>query len=133
VTRRQDWRRRLHAALAARREAPFCWGAHDCFLFAADCVLAMTGEDFAAPWRGTYASPMQAWAGLRTSGFGRVRDLIAARFTLSLRARQGDLILVARPPLDVLLIAEGAAAAWGQGEAGAARAPMPDGAEAWSV
>lgn len=49
-----DWASRLQAFLQARRRTPFAWGIHDCALFAADGVLAMTGTDLAADHRGAY-------------------------------------------------------------------------------
>ena len=51
-----DWQNRLNAVMKAAIERPFSWGQHDCCLFAADCAEAMTGENFANGWRGTYYS-----------------------------------------------------------------------------
>ena len=39
---------------------PFEWGRHDCVLWPADAVLALTGIDHAAPYRGRYSSPLGA-------------------------------------------------------------------------
>ena len=55
LTRHEDWPERLAALVEARRDTAFAWGAHDCALFAADGVAAVTGVDPAAPYRGTYA------------------------------------------------------------------------------
>lgn len=44
----------LDALIAERRQMPFARGTNDCCMFAADAVLAMTGRDLAADWRGTY-------------------------------------------------------------------------------
>lgn len=54
LTRRADGAERFGALLAARWGMPFAWGRHDCCLWAADAVLALTGHDPAAAWRGRY-------------------------------------------------------------------------------
>lgn len=46
----------LNHFLLSRAFTPFAWGAHDCALFAADGVEAMTGVDIAAEFRGKYSS-----------------------------------------------------------------------------
>jgi len=51
VSRPPDWPERLLAALAAARDRPFRWGEHDCCLFAADLIEAVTGVDPAAAFR----------------------------------------------------------------------------------
>lgn len=56
------WARRLAQLIEERRDTPFAWGAHDCCTWAADAVQALTGEDPAAAWRGTYHT---AWGALR--------------------------------------------------------------------
>jgi len=45
---------RLAAFIDERRHRPFAWGEHDCCLFAADWVLALTGIDPAAALRARY-------------------------------------------------------------------------------
>lgn len=49
-----DWQKRLVTVMKAAEKRPFSWGEHDCCLFAADCVQALCGEDFAAEFRGKY-------------------------------------------------------------------------------
>ena len=72
------WRQQLDALIASRMAAPFAWGAHDCCLFAADAVLAQTGEDPAAEFRGTYASAAEALdAYARDAGYADYADLCA--------------------------------------------------------
>jgi hypothetical protein len=58
--RLRDWPERLAALFAAREAAPFEWGVHDCCLFVADAVLAVTGHDPAADLRGTYTTAAEA-------------------------------------------------------------------------
>lgn len=56
----EDWRARLDALVAERMHAPFTWGANDCCMFAADAALAVSGFDFAKPFRGIYDTEEQA-------------------------------------------------------------------------
>lgn len=48
----EDWPQRLDAEIERARSREFAYGAHDCCLFAADIVLAITGVDPAAHLRG---------------------------------------------------------------------------------
>lgn len=54
--RLRDWQPRLAALIAQRMQHPLVWGRHDCCLFAADAVLAVTGADVAVDLRGTYST-----------------------------------------------------------------------------
>jgi hypothetical protein len=54
MRRLKNWPSRLAALVELARVQPFCWGRHDCCLWAADAVRASTGIDLAAEWRGTY-------------------------------------------------------------------------------
>ena len=69
MMRRPDWRDRLVSYLHSARQRPFEFGQHDCSLFAADCVAAMTGNDMAADWRGRYATMRGGLRVLRKAGF----------------------------------------------------------------
>jgi hypothetical protein len=51
----------LPAFVASRRTTPFAWGTNDCSLFAADAVLAITGEDIADAFRGRYTDEASAF------------------------------------------------------------------------
>lgn len=55
MTRFPDWEQRLDREIRAAASRVFAWGVFDCVLFPADCVLAMTGHDPAAEWRGRYS------------------------------------------------------------------------------
>lgn len=48
--------------LALWRRTPFVWGQADCILSVADHVLAVTGKDPAARWRGSYKTEEGATA-----------------------------------------------------------------------
>jgi hypothetical protein len=46
----------LSAFLEAAASKPYALGSHDCMLLPADWVLAVTGRDPAAAWRGRYGA-----------------------------------------------------------------------------
>ncbi|WP_448674764.1 DUF6950 family protein [Enterobacter hormaechei] len=71
-----DWHNRLIAVIRAAEKRPFLWGEHDCCLFAADCAEAMTGDNFADGWRGTYDSEMGAKKALLRGG-GSLEKVLA--------------------------------------------------------
>jgi hypothetical protein len=67
MTRIEKWDFALRKFLHERKSLPFVWGQNDCALFAADAVLALTGFDPAAQWRG-YQSEEEAKALIRAVG-----------------------------------------------------------------
>ena len=71
-----DWHNRLIAVIRAAEKRPFLWGEHDCCLFAADCAEAMTGDNFADGWRGTYDSVTGAKKALLRGG-GSLEKVLA--------------------------------------------------------
>lgn len=75
LARLPDWQPRLAALVQQRMQQPFTWGVHDCCLFAADALLACTGQDFAAALRGTYSTQAEAEALL--AEFGGLAKLAA--------------------------------------------------------
>lgn len=50
-----NWPKELDKIIIAASRTPFEWGKHDCCLFAADCIKAITGTDPAVDFRGKYA------------------------------------------------------------------------------
>lgn len=110
VSRLPDWRPRLVAFLTAAQRAPFRPGQHDCALFAAGAVAAMTGQDYAAPYRGRYTTIRGGIRVLRADGFA---DHIAlAAHHLPERpvafARAGDLAVVPTEDGPALGVVQGA-------------------------
>lgn len=94
MRRFEDWPKRLDAAIEAARAKPFCWGAHDCALFAADIVKAITGEDLASAWRETYCSALQATRALeRDGGLISVANKALGNPVVPAQARRGDVVL----------------------------------------
>jgi len=95
LVRVRTWQSELDALLTARLNAPFVWGQHDCCLFAADAVLAVTGQDLAQGLRGSYSTQEQAAEVL--ASLGGVAALVTARLgepVLPTLARPGDVGLV---------------------------------------
>ena len=80
MTRLPDWRARLAQFLGEVARRPFRPGHHDCALFAAGAVAAMTGEAPAAAYRGRYVRLGAGRAMLRARGvddhLARVADLL---------------------------------------------------------
>lgn len=62
------WRAALYAEIARHKAEPFCYGERDCALFLANCILAMTGVDPAAAYRGRYTTLDDGIALLRADG-----------------------------------------------------------------
>lgn len=95
LMRVHDWPERLNAAIEAVRDRPFEWGRHDCCLFAADIVLAMTGCDHAADYRGTYKTAHGAKRALIKRGYASIEQALDELFVrVDCRlAQRGDLVV----------------------------------------
>lgn len=100
MKRLKDWPNRLEKWVESVDLKPFKWGEHDCMLAACDAVLAMTGVDMAADFRGEYSDEAGAKVILAEFHGGQVGDL-ASVYALSLElepieplsARRGDILL----------------------------------------
>lgn len=99
LTRLPDWPERLAAFLAAVKDRRFAWANHDCCSFAADAVLAMTGTDAIAPWRGTYTTKLQAARVLGKAGglSALVTSCVGQPLASPLLAQRGDVMLFEMP------------------------------------
>lgn len=90
-----NWPSLLSEFIERSLHAPFEWGKRDCCLFAADAVRAMTGEDYAAEFRGRYRTARGARQVL--AAFGGVAGIMG-RCGLEeinpLMAQRGDVVLV---------------------------------------
>jgi hypothetical protein len=103
MRRKHSWPEDLHAFFEARKGEPFSWGKNDCCLFTADAILAMTGVDVAAEYRGkNYSDEAGAFAELHTvTGGTTVEDAAtyaANKYGMKLLpsvlfAQRGDLVL----------------------------------------
>lgn len=94
--RHQDWEERLSLYLDRVADQPFEWGEHDCALFAADCVKAMTGADPAEAYRGKYDTARGAAEALREHGAGTLLKTLKAIFGEPISphfAQRGDVVM----------------------------------------
>ncbi|MBF2747797.1 hypothetical protein ISN41_06720 [Enterobacter bugandensis] len=90
-----DWHNRLIAVIRAAEKRPFLWGEHDCCLFAADCAKAMTGDNFADGWRGTYDSETGAKKALLRGGGSLEKVLAKCLDEVPVKmAQRGDIAVV---------------------------------------
>lgn len=90
-----DWHNRLIAVIRAAEKRLFLWGEHDCCLFAADCAEAMTGENFADGWRGTYDSETGAKKALLRGGGSLEKVLAKYLDEVPVKmAQRGDIAIV---------------------------------------
>jgi len=76
----KDWEPRLVAWLASVRARPFAPGAHDCGLFTAGALEAMTGVDHGAAWRGRYKTLKGARRLLKKAGYADHVAYVAGLF-----------------------------------------------------
>lgn len=133
--RLQDWPERLAALIEARRDVPFAWGSHDCALFVADAIAAVTGADPATSFRG-YATEEEALALLGAEGLEGVVAQALAAFGCGDcppgLAQRGDaaLALLGNQPTMVVVLGEVLA---GPGPQGLVFLPMGRILRAWSV
>lgn len=109
IARYPDWRARLTAYLAAGAREPFAYGRHDCALFAAGAVAAMTGIDLAAPFRGRYRSLRGGLRVMRAAGYADHVALAAAHLPACdpARALPGDLAVFDTPDGRALGVVQG--------------------------
>lgn len=104
-----DWQHRFGDLVHARAQTPFAWGSHDCCLWAADAVHAITGVDLAADLRGAYASEPDAAALLNAAG--GLYQLAKHRLGRSVRVKMaqiGDIGMAAVDAVPSLVVCAGA-------------------------
>jgi hypothetical protein len=107
IARLENWPTTLADMVLAAIDEPFAWGTHDCCMWTADVVKAMSvdGIDLAAPYRGTYSDAAGAADVIdEATGGGTLEDLmvmIAAQYTLPevapAFAWRGDIALFDQP------------------------------------
>jgi hypothetical protein len=132
--RHEDWPQRLAAAIEAARRRPFAWGQHDCVMFAAGVVLALTGSDPMARWRGTYDDALSALRALeREGGMEALWTRALGPAMPPLTAQRGDVVLFDQPDIgETIGVCTGHMIA-GPGRDGALFVPMRAGVMAWRV
>lgn len=75
-----DWHSRLSDYIDAVRRTPFAYGRHDCALFAAGAVEAMTGVDPSVELRGKYKTLGGGLRQLKRLGFADHGEFAAFLF-----------------------------------------------------
>lgn len=143
LVRRTDWPTLLFDAVEAARGQKFSWGSNDCCLFACDCILAMTGVDPAAWFRGRYTTRRGAIRCLKTFADGGIAATIEriavdcrAPEILPSQAQRGDVLLVSAPECPPELLAMGVcvgAHIAAMGRDGVNFVPLARGLRAWRV
>ncbi|QPG06566.1 hypothetical protein IT774_05175 [Salinimonas marina] len=77
--RKINWATALTRLILDNMDRPFEWGKFDCCLFAADAVQLITGQDYAAPFRGTYTTQLGAARSLKRYGAGTIQATLNAQ------------------------------------------------------
>jgi len=80
IERKYTWRSDLSVYVHSVAKAPFEWGGHDCALFSAGAVEAMTGAYITADYRGRYSTLAGGLRLLKKKGFANHADLAASLF-----------------------------------------------------
>ncbi len=108
MTRHNDWRSRLAVYIARVQHQSFRPGQHDCALFAAGAVEAMTGVDLAEGMRG-YSTIEQGQEFLRRHGFADHVDVAARRLpeVPPIMAQVGDVAAVSENGSAALGVVQG--------------------------
>lgn len=120
------------ALLRDRMRTPFQWGVHDCCTFAADAVLALTGQDPAADVRGTYGDEAGATAVLEAAGGLQAAGARAGEAIAPRAAAVGDVGLVQYAGREQLAVCAGSV--WlVPATRGLAALPFTAAAAAWRV
>lgn len=109
LIRHPGWRGRLAAYLGTCAGRPFEWGTHDCALFAAGAIEAMTGEDPGAAFRGRYRTFKGGLKALQKVGHA---DHVALAVALldevpPAFAQAGDLAMIQTPEGAAMGIVQG--------------------------
>jgi hypothetical protein len=107
--RKADWKIRLISYLGESARKPFEPGTHDCALFAAGAVKAMTGQDFAKRYRGRYNTLKGGFKALQKAGYADHITLAASvleEIPVSF-AGPGDLAVIDTPDGPALGVVQG--------------------------
>ncbi len=95
MKRHAYWPSALERVIHKARRRSFRRGTHDCALFVAGCIWAMTGVDFSEPFRGKYRTPEGAEALLKAQGAKTLGDFVTLKLgapVAVLQAGRGDVV-----------------------------------------
>lgn len=89
----EHWESRLAEQITLAQNKPFQWGEHDCCLWAADTVLAITEVDHMAAFRGKYKSERGAMR-LMKKKYNSLNEAVSALLpSVSVKmAQRGDVV-----------------------------------------
>ena len=104
----EGWQIRLAAYLNTCAPRPLEYGQHDCAIFAAGAVQAMTGLDLAEGWRGRYSTLRGGLRVLRAQGYADQVALAAAHLPEIGTPRPGDLAVIETPHGPAIGVVQGA-------------------------
>lgn len=107
-TRLDGWESNLIAWLAETRNLEFQYGVHDCALFAAGAVKAVTGRDLAQELRGEYATLREGLKKLKDEGYKSHVDFVRKKFKKTSRPKPADIAVIKTPDGLALGIVQGA-------------------------
>ena len=95
ISRLEGWERALADYFKSCETAEFVWGEHDCSMFVSNAVLAMTGRDPAAVYRGTYSDAESAQKILeKHGGITGVGDWAFGERVAALMLQRGDVAAI---------------------------------------
>ena len=133
MTRFPDWQMHLDALVYERSGRPFAWGGNDCALWAADCVLAITGHDLAADLR-SHRTAREALRTIRAAGgLFAIASRALGPATGVHNAQAGDVLLVGMGKRVALGVMLPGPMVVGPGATGLCAAPLSDALCAWRV
>ena len=90
----EGWEKVLREYIEEAKNATFEWGEHDCCLFAARYVDAVTGTEHTKEWHGRYRTEAEAYALMATRGMAgpiAIADANLRRKDVA-RAGRGDIV-----------------------------------------
>lgn len=90
------WKEALHQCVAAEASRTFAYGEHDCALFAARCVAAVTGIDHAAAF-GAYDSAKAQQLLAEHNGVEGIATMILGEPAPPNHCRAGDVVVADLP------------------------------------
>jgi len=130
---KEDWPEILDKCIDDARGKPFVRGQHDCCMWTADTVLALTGIDYAKEFRGKYKTIRGARKALGKKGLPGVMD---TKFSRTAHPKRGDIVLIpteiTMQPVEAIGICIGMTIAL-IGDNGLEFLPLSDSSAAWDI
>lgn len=134
TSRKPDWETALSEFIGDCADKPFVYGEHDCAMFAANAVVAVTGTDPIPKFRGKYSTQTGSIKALKRYGAGTLESTIDSKFEVkpASNAIRGDLAFYEG---SVGVVMGGFAVFVGENDKkpGLVKVPRADWEKAWSV